>query len=249
MKKAFIVLFTVFCILFIFTGCTTSVREPPKEVEYEKVEIWNIQFVLPKGYEIKNLEETRQFESKEIYFTQDEEHKLDDYIVMENRKNITEDELLLREADNLLKQNVGTLLDNEDNKELLSLTEFIYRSIPGIHCEYCDEKNNYSTYYFFDTANNIVKVEHVHNKEGLDNDLTDSFENTMNSLEFSSLFKTEDTTIKKSSSKGVKCVNCGGLGYVKQYYGSSWLEAFLAGQPDYELVVCPLCHGTGKTSN
>ena len=52
-----------------------------------------------------------------------------------------------------------------------------------------------------------------------------------------------------NKNNGLSCPNCGGLGYVKFYYGSSALEAFLNGEPDYTLGKCPLCHGTGKTNN
>ncbi len=249
MLKKCILLILGIGILSSASGCTNNMQTIPKEIEYKKIDIWNIGIILPSNYEIKELTETPQNERLEIYFTNDENHKKDDYILMENRLNITSDDLFLDEAEDLLMENVSKFLENENYKELLSLTEFVYRSIPGISCEFCDEKYNYRTYYFFDTTNNIVKIEYAHDKEGDDNVLTESFEKTINSLEFSSWFKQEEIIKSSGSSTGSKCVNCGGLGYVKQYYGSSWLDAFLAGEPNYELIKCPLCHGTGKTSN
>ena len=49
-----------------------------------------------------------------------------------------------------------------------------------------------------------------------------------------------------SSSSGNKCYTCNGSGYVKYYYGSSALEAWLSGHDDYEFGSCPSCHGSGK---
>lgn len=49
-----------------------------------------------------------------------------------------------------------------------------------------------------------------------------------------------------SSSSPKKCSNCGGTGYVKYYYGSSDLEAWLSGHDSYTLGKCTSCKGTGR---
>lgn len=54
---------------------------------------------------------------------------------------------------------------------------------------------------------------------------------------------------KKSPSpngNGRKCIVCNGTGYVKCYYGSSDLEAYLSGHDPYWYIKCTSCKGTGK---
>lgn len=49
-----------------------------------------------------------------------------------------------------------------------------------------------------------------------------------------------------SSSSGGKCPSCNGTGYVRYYYGSSDLEAYLSGHDPYTTGKCTMCKGTGK---
>ncbi|WP_026495406.1 tetratricopeptide repeat protein [Butyrivibrio sp. WCD3002] len=49
-----------------------------------------------------------------------------------------------------------------------------------------------------------------------------------------------------NSSSG-RCSNCGGTGYVKYYYGGSNLEAYLSGHDAFEIGVCGMCNGSGKS--
>ncbi|MCI5934036.1 MAG: DUF6273 domain-containing protein [Lachnospiraceae bacterium] len=49
-----------------------------------------------------------------------------------------------------------------------------------------------------------------------------------------------------SGGSGGKCIVCNGTGYVKYYYGSSDLEAWLSGHDAYTVGTCPSCGGTGK---
>lgn len=51
---------------------------------------------------------------------------------------------------------------------------------------------------------------------------------------------------QKGGSSGGKCPNCNGTGYVKYYYGSSDLEAWLSGHDSYTTGPCSMCGGTGK---
>ena len=48
------------------------------------------------------------------------------------------------------------------------------------------------------------------------------------------------------SSSGSKCPNCNGTGYVRYYYGSSDLEAYLSGHDPYTTGPCTMCNGTGR---
>ena len=48
-----------------------------------------------------------------------------------------------------------------------------------------------------------------------------------------------------NSSSTTKCPSCNGSGYVKFYYGSSDLEAYLDGYDPYTVGKCPMCKGTG----
>ena len=49
-----------------------------------------------------------------------------------------------------------------------------------------------------------------------------------------------------SNGSGGKCAMCNGTGYVKYYYGSSDLEAWLSGHDAYTVGECSRCNGTGK---
>jgi len=48
------------------------------------------------------------------------------------------------------------------------------------------------------------------------------------------------------SNSGGKCAICNGTGYVRYYYGSSDLEAWLSGHDAYTVGQCTSCGGTGK---
>lgn len=55
---------------------------------------------------------------------------------------------------------------------------------------------------------------------------------------------------RQGSTNGVttsreKCPNCNGSGYVKYYYGSSDLEAYLSGYDPYTVGKCTMCKGKG----
>lgn len=64
-------------------------------------------------------------------------------------------------------------------------------------------------------------------------------------------FRHEYEFAKSSSSStsgsSVKCSNCNGTGTVKYYYGSSALDAALAGQDNYSWGPCGMCNGSGYT--
>ena len=49
-----------------------------------------------------------------------------------------------------------------------------------------------------------------------------------------------------SGSSGGKCIVCNGTGYVRYYYGSSDLEAWLSGHDSFTVGSCTSCDGTGK---
>lgn len=51
-----------------------------------------------------------------------------------------------------------------------------------------------------------------------------------------------------SGSSSGKCIVCNGTGYVKYYYGSSDLEAWLTGHDAYTVGECTSCKGTGKAN-
>lgn len=50
-----------------------------------------------------------------------------------------------------------------------------------------------------------------------------------------------------STESGGKCIVCNGTGYVRYYYGSSDLEAWLSGHDAYTVGTCTSCGGTGKS--
>lgn len=157
------------------------------------------------------------------------------------------DSLYLAAACGILYSEVNKKVGEENGYEWLTGVQTILHNIPTVQLEACDNECNYNIYYFLNTEGEIIRISHVHKKEGNDGPITYVFNDIAHSVRFSKEYELH-ARYASSSGSGSKCVNCGGLGYVKQYYGSSWLDAFLAGEPNYELIKCPLCHGTGRSN-
>lgn len=82
---------------------------------------------------------------------------------------------------------------------------------------------------------------HEYNADTSTSKATNNYESSLDSSQNSSYNYSE------SSEKRETCINCGGSGSVKYYYGSSAYEAALNGQDDYEFGPCPMCDGKGYT--
>ena len=249
MRRRTVVFFLLFCILIGLSGCKNEQKPEEKEPTFSQIDVWGVKIVLPDGCE---TEETviDKVETKYFYPITDSEFKKDDYLILQKDVIVTDDpsSLLLKEADAKLHEKVSEIKNIQTDIEWLSKKEFVYQSIPGIRYSACDDDYNYSIYYFLNTDGSMITSTHIHKKDGKESSLTYYYDNMMNSLDFGSFFKFTDDVEPTPSQyhKHETCVNCGGLGYVKSYYGESWLEAFLAGEPDYQLIKCPLCNGKGK---
>ncbi len=247
--KRFISVFFMLLLSITMSGCsdTNTNKAKKQELKFVQVDRWDMKIWLPEDYQ----EETSLFnmsdENVKITFSNSDQ-KDDDYLLLDKTKLIYDnlEDLYFADACGVLYGEVDRMIEEETEFEWLTEHQSSLGNIPFVQFECCDNDYNFNICYYLNTHGEIIKLTHVHKKEGDDSPITYVFNDIAHNVVFSSEFQLHPK-YPSSFSVGTICNNCAGLGFVKQYYGSSWLEALLAGEPNYELIKCPMCHGTGRT--